>query len=560
LALRLLHLWQVREAPGDSLLLGDSQSYDLWARQIAAGDWLGEQAFYQAPLYPYFLGLLYSVFGRDLLVARLAQALLGSLSCALLASAGARFFSRPVGIAAGLVLAVYAPAIFLDGLIQKSALGFFFVCLTVWILGGLVAGARISAWLGLGLAMGGLALTRENALALAGGVLLWSWLRHRGQGRRRLVATALFLIGMASALLPVAARNWAVAGEFHLTTSQFGPNFYLGNNENANGTYVPLRRGRGGARYERRDATELAERATGRPLTPGEVSRYWRSRALAYIASRPGDWARLMGRKLVLLWNATEIGDEVDQYSAADWSRALRWTGTVCHLGVLAPLALFGIWVTRREHERLTVLYLMLAIYGSSVVIFFVFARYRYPMVAFLVPFAAAGLVRMRPFFRHRSVAEVSVGIALTLAMALFSNLQIIDRDRLRAQTQVNLGAAAREAGRLEQAIDHYRSALRLNPIDAPAHYDLGNALLQRGDLDDAIDRYRRALEIAPDYAEAHGNLGLALKRRGEMKEAIRHFRRALEIDPGYGPARVNLELTLRSLPSAERGDEIPSP
>ena len=32
-------------------------------RRIAAGDWLGGEVFYQSPLYPYFLGALYTLFG-----------------------------------------------------------------------------------------------------------------------------------------------------------------------------------------------------------------------------------------------------------------------------------------------------------------------------------------------------------------------------------------------------------------------------------------------------------------------------------------------------------------
>src|SRR5215813_9979686 len=64
---RLLYLWQIRHAPFFTLLMGDSKGYDVWARRIAAGDWIGGDVFYQAPLYPYFMGTIYSVVGHDVL-------------------------------------------------------------------------------------------------------------------------------------------------------------------------------------------------------------------------------------------------------------------------------------------------------------------------------------------------------------------------------------------------------------------------------------------------------------------------------------------------------------
>ncbi len=138
LAVRLLHIWQIRPSPFFDILLGDAHGYDQWAQRLAAGDWVGSEVFYQAPLYPYFLGLIYKVFGRDLLVVRIIQALIGSASCALLGMAGARFFSKPVGLIAGLALALWAPAIFFDGLLQKSVLDVFFVCLALWLIARLV--------------------------------------------------------------------------------------------------------------------------------------------------------------------------------------------------------------------------------------------------------------------------------------------------------------------------------------------------------------------------------------------------------------------------------------
>jgi len=303
LLVRLLHIWQIRAAPFFTVLMGASHGYDEWARRIDAGDWLGHEVFYQAPLYPYLLGVTYAIAGRSLLVVRIVQALIGSASCVLLALAGVRLFSPRVGLTAGVMLALYAPAIFFDGLLQKSTLDVFFICLALWLISRMVdtepAGRRggsrtaptptrlvppIRSFLWLGFAMGGLALTRENAIVLIVVVAAWAALASSWN------AAAVLLAGVAVVLAPVAARNAYVGGGFYVTTSQAGPNFYIGNNPRADGTYQSLRYGRGAPEYERQDATELAEHAIGRTLSPAEVSRYWSGRAFDFIASQPIAW------------------------------------------------------------------------------------------------------------------------------------------------------------------------------------------------------------------------------------------------------------------------------
>src|SRR5436190_22230792 len=119
LGIRLFHIWQIRRAPFFDVLMGDARGYDAWARRIAAGEWSGRDVFYQAPLYPYFLGLIYSVAGRSLLIVRISQAVIGATACVLLGLTGWRLFSQRVGVVAGLALALYAPAIFLESLLQK---------------------------------------------------------------------------------------------------------------------------------------------------------------------------------------------------------------------------------------------------------------------------------------------------------------------------------------------------------------------------------------------------------------------------------------------------------
>ena len=207
-----------------------------------------------------------------------------------------------------------------------------------------------------------------------------------------------------SCSLPVAARNYAVGGEFYVTTSQFGPNFYIGNNPRSDGTYMSLRPGRGAPEYERQDATELAEHAVGRRLTPSEVSSYWSRRALDFISRSPGAWLRLVGRKAVLLWNADEMLDTESQESHAEWSMLLRVGGWFGHFGLLVPLALLGVVATWHERGRALALLRDDVAYAASVIAFYVFARYRFPLVPLLMLFRRRGSLRRRPaFFRRRA-------------------------------------------------------------------------------------------------------------------------------------------------------------
>src|SRR5574341_1483209 len=78
--LRLVYLFQIQSIPLFYHFAGDGRTYDEWAQRIAAGDWLGQGVFYQAPLYPYFLGVVQRLFGANLWLIRLLPIFLGSLA------------------------------------------------------------------------------------------------------------------------------------------------------------------------------------------------------------------------------------------------------------------------------------------------------------------------------------------------------------------------------------------------------------------------------------------------------------------------------------------------
>jgi len=510
LVLRLVYITQISQAPFSYLRIGDAEAYHLWALRIANGQWLGDGIFYQAPLYPYFLALVYKVFGDGATMIRFVQAIIGAGSCVLLAAAGMALFGAR-GAIAGALLAIYPSAIFLDGLLEKSVLVSFFTAALLYLLAD--RQIRFREFLA-GVALGLLSLTRENALLLAIPVLAWFLIEHR-------FAAAAFLAGCALVLLPVGLRNYAVGGEFLITTSQFGPNFYIGNHPGARGLYEPLVPGRGNAAAEREDATRLAEEASGRALSPDEVSSFWTARAFEFIRTQPVAWVRQLTRKLALTYNAVEIADTESQDVYAESSSVLRALAPLS-FGVVFCLAAVGACLTAHAWRRLWFLYAIALTYTLSIITFYVFARYRFPLVPVLLLFAAGGIV----VWREKSARPMRRWAFGALVLAAVLTYLPLENTRMgRASHYLNIANVFfLNPETWDHADTFYDKALEASPQSAETHFGKGMLLARRNRPREAVVHYRAAVEAWPDNADIRLNLGLALAALGEIEPALEEF------------------------------------
>jgi tetratricopeptide (TPR) repeat protein len=543
---RLVYLFQIESIPLFYHLPGDPRTYDEWARHIAAGEGLGQGVFYQTPLYPCFLALLQIILGHNLWSIRVAQIVLGALSCGLLFWVGKSLFSRAAGVAAGVVLSLYAPAIFYSGLIDKPALDLFLVSLLLVLLASAVKNFHWANWIGQGIVLAMLGLSRENALLLAPVIVVWIWLAFQNHPlRTKLNWTGIFALGLVLVLLPVGLRNLFVGGEFTLTTSQLGPNFFIGNNPKADGTYASIRAAQGVSQFERKEATRLAEQAEGRSLSPREVSRYWLARSLDYIRSQPLGWLGLVGKKWLVVWNVREIEDSDDFYLYQQWSWLLRLLGSVGHFGLLAPLAAIGIFLTWNDWRRLWLFYAIILTLAFSVALFFVFGRYRFSMVPFLALFGGAGVVSAFDSLRCRRIREILISAGVAFVVLVTAHLPVVDKAGLSAPGYNNLAIAFSEEGKTAEAIESLQQAVWLQPSYGVAHFNLANLYAKLGRLEEAAQQQREAVRLYPRFAEARNNLGQVLATQAEMEGAIEQFRKALEIDPALSDAHFNLGIVL---------------
>jgi tetratricopeptide (TPR) repeat protein len=533
LLFRLVYLLQISRAPFFDIRIGDALAYHEWAQRIAAGNWVGSDVFYQAPLYPYFLAAVYSLVGDSVMGVRFIQAVIGAASCTLLAAAGIALFGRR-GVVAGVLLAVYPPAIFLDGLLDKSTL----VCfLTTALLYLLSAGQVRFRELMAGVILGLLSLARENALLLALPVVAWFVFGRSRRGSRDSGATssapwlaaAAFVGGFALVLTPVALRNYAIGGEFVLTTSQFGPNFYIGNHAGASGLYDPLVPGHGSAADERADAVRIAQEAAGRPLSASEVSSFWTRRALDFIRAEPGAWLRLQVRKLALTFNAIEIADTESQDVYAEWSSLLRGL-SLFSFGVIACGAAFGTWLSLNEWRRLWWLYAVAAIYTLSIVSFYVFARYRFPLVPLLLLLTAGGVAAWHDQ-SARSMRGGAVAAAVVAAIVAYLPIESTRPDRIAHY--VNIGNALVRNGRtLDHAGSFYEKALLESPRSPAAHFGMATLMRLKGRPQDAIAHYRTAVEGWPDNADLRLDFAAGLQEAGDPESALDQLREVAALRP----------------------------
>lgn len=109
---------------------------------------------------------------------------------------------------------------------------------------------------------------------------------------------------------------------------------------------------------------------------------------------------------------------------------------------------------------------------------------------------------------------------------------------------RVGLIGALRGLGRLDEAYDEAKAALKINANSPEVYNNLGLIYLDRGQLELAQFTYQKALytlDGADQNALLHCNLGIVYVRQAKRAEAKTSFEKALELDPDLVPAMVYL-------------------
>ncbi|MBI4556114.1 MAG: tetratricopeptide repeat protein [Candidatus Hydrogenedentes bacterium] len=169
---------------------------------------------------------------------------------------------------------------------------------------------------------------------------------------------------------------------------------------------------------------------------------------------------------------------------------------------------------------------------------------------------------RFAPFILHAAMATwLTILGSLTWMQVLhWRTSESLFRHALACNTDnpvahQNLGKALAEVGRNEEAAQHFREVIRLEPDWLEGYYNLGTVALSQQQFQEATRLFETVLKMRPNHVPAIVYLGNTFMEMGQFEKAVEYFTRALSLEPGDRIARYDLAVALLregKLPEAE--------
>ena len=393
------------------------RKYALAAEQILSGQLPAERLMDFSPLYLQISILCERLFSQPELALTWIQIFLVALSNGLLYALFRQRFSAALAALAVGVLAFDRHVLIYEQVLEPEAWVLFFLIAILFFLGRdrpLLAG--LAAALSLA--------TRPNLLpvfALVPLDMYFRGLRHRPLLR----STLAFGLPIALMFGLLMVRAHRITGDATTPVMNPGTVFFEGNNPLSRGTsavYPPavLTYVHHGAEIP--DSAHhfyrvVARAETGEDLSIAEVNAFWSGKAMAFIRDEPLRFSRLLLDKLVNAFHSFRWHDV-----PSAWRHDLRLYVPTVPLALVSALALLGLLLESSRWRDSLLFYALILAQLGVMLVFYVSARQRVPLLPALLYFALIAIEAIRREKSGRILALVLVG-TVTLALMLPSDL-----------------------------------------------------------------------------------------------------------------------------------------
>jgi tetratricopeptide (TPR) repeat protein len=583
----------------------DASFFDIWARALAEGRGFQNQAFFKPPLYAYLLSWMYKS-GLTMISIQILQMLVSLGTVLLTLAIGRLVFPARVALAGALITALLPILPFFE--IQllaetwTTALGLGSILMILMVVTG-KSRSRGKLMFMAGLLMGWAALGRPNLMLLIAALVLWLWRWDRSSKQLGTRTILILGLGFLIAISPATLHNLK-HGEFSLISTNLGANLVTGNSDSADGvTAIAV-----GVLW---DDLQLRTKQAG-CSNSGEASRFLTKEALLWVGSNPDRALLLLGKKIVLLFSAQEIRNNINPrwFAQNDGVFLLKrwWPGT----WLMLPFAIIGLMHWRRWNPGSGLLVWVLLAQVAAVLPFFVNARFRLPLLPILGLFAAAGFAVLWNMQKAESKTTLVRYLAVLGAVFVLVNVDWfgLNDPRWLAQDYFNQGLiqSRNYQGRKADpslAEESFRTALELDKTDVDINERLGAFLFNqkvlplmnhaadleaKGNLEKASSVYDRAelaivearrlhqnaLDLFPRSFRSWANLGTgqmimgdiyafrcrqhlaqnnqpearlsALQALQQYQGSHQSFKQGLQINPAQKDSRTNLSLLTQAI------------
>jgi hypothetical protein len=366
------------------LHLGDDEAYDQIAWRLVARHEYTNTLY--TPGYPLFLALNYAVFGRSWFLARLVQAAIGAGTCLLICQLGAKVFSERVGLIAGWLLAVYPGHVYFCWRLMAEPL---YILLLTWCLLlalALAQNPRPLPAFGLGALICVNQLIKGNLFLIPAALIAWFAFSARAGARQRVLCVAAWIAGSAlAAVIQPVASLMSPRGHAYLMPVNGRFTLWVGNNPLSVGYHDdqindPVV-------HAFIESHGFAERLKNADVV--ESQQILGTLAVIWIRENPGKFLALMPRKLN---NAFGLYPRALVFEES--SRARR----AVHVLTYGPVALFalgGMISGLRRWRAASLLYVVVASYVPTVLLFYGTPRWTLMIIPELLIFASFALVAL---------------------------------------------------------------------------------------------------------------------------------------------------------------------
>lgn len=337
----------------------------------------GDPYIFRPPGYPFFLAIVYRLFGPLPDVARMANVFLGALTCLPVYAFARRLWDWKVGLIAAAGIAVHPLLIYLTGLIYPESLTIFLIALSFYLTLAARQSSRVWPLLFLALTLAELIYLRPSFILWTLSLVVWVWVAFSTLRTR--LKNAVIVIGGALILIaPWAVRNTLTFGEFSWMSTNGGVTFWASNNPLANGGWVEP----GPETWQGADPP--ADLRGWPDLTPQESERRFQAQGMQWIRENPGAFLRLIPKKILRAFELS-FGNESRN---ANLPAAAQWL----YYGFLG-ISLLGLLASVRWWRDLLPLYLLIFTFLFSTALYYGSTRQTAALTPIMIIFAAKALV-----------------------------------------------------------------------------------------------------------------------------------------------------------------------